>query len=141
MALACGFERSNEVPFGIDIRGTEKLVVIAGAGNDTVTATGNLAGLIQLTIIGGDGIDTIRGDNGNDILLGGADNDALIGSAGNDTLDGGTGTDAVVGGIGNDTYVVTDFSTPSPRRPTKASIRCRVPSKTSISARMSRISR
>ena len=102
-------DRTNDTPFGIAIRATETLVVNAGAGNDTIRASGNLGGRIALVIDGGDGIDTIQGDTGNDDLRGGDDNDALIGGAGNDTLDGGAGRDAVVGGIGNDTYVVTDF--------------------------------
>jgi Ca2+-binding RTX toxin-like protein len=102
-------DRTNDTPFGIAIRATETLVVNAGAGNDTIRASGNLGGRIALVIDGGDGIDTIQGDTGNDDLRGGADNDALIGGAGNDTLNGGAGRDAAVGGLGNDTYVVTDF--------------------------------
>ena len=54
------------------------------------------------TLIGDAGEDTLEGGAGNDILEGGADTDKLYGNAGNDTLKGGDGIDILEGGAGND---------------------------------------
>ncbi|HJR21212.1 MAG TPA: calcium-binding protein, partial [Dongiaceae bacterium] len=105
---AVRFDRTSQIPFGLDIQATERLVISAGGGDDTLNVTGNLAALLSLTVDGGAGNDTLSGGNGNDLLFGGADNDVLEGGAGNDTLDGEAGTDKLAGGSGNDTYVVTD---------------------------------
>jgi Ca2+-binding RTX toxin-like protein len=100
------FDRTIPGLFGIDIRATERLELNAGAGNDSFTATGNLAGRIALIVNGDAGDDTLDGGNGNDLIDGGADDDTLNGDAGNDTLKGGTGTDKMAGGAGNDVYFV-----------------------------------
>ena len=71
------------------------LVVELGDGDDTFTATGNLAPLTTMQIDGQGGKDTLRGGNGNDLLDGGADDDFLDGNQGADTLLGGTGNDTV----------------------------------------------
>jgi len=64
-------------------------------------------------MLGGNGVDGLRGGSGNDLLVGNAGSDVLNGGAGNDTLlggadadilDGGTGNDQLLGGAGNDTY-------------------------------------
>ncbi|HET9667108.1 MAG TPA: hypothetical protein VFP09_10145, partial [Desertimonas sp.] len=52
--------------------------------------------LIQLTVDGGDGDDTITGGDGNDTLLGGN---------GNDIITGGRGTDTARLGAGDDTFI------------------------------------
>ena len=44
-------------------------------GDDVFTAGNGLANLIQLTVDGGAGNDTITGGDGNDTLLGGDGND------------------------------------------------------------------
>jgi Ca2+-binding RTX toxin-like protein len=100
------FDRTDPTAFFIDIRATEKLVVNAGAGDDTFTADDKLAALIALTVNGDAGNDTISGGNGNDLIDGGADDDTLNGNAGNDTLKGGLGGDKMAGGAGNDIYFV-----------------------------------
>src|SRR3712207_7747082 len=41
--------RSNPAPFSIDVGTSEKLVLNANGGDDSFSATGNLAALIQLT--------------------------------------------------------------------------------------------
>jgi Ca2+-binding RTX toxin-like protein len=89
------FDRLNPAPFSIDIGTTEKLVLNANAGNDTFSATGNLAALIQITVDGGAGDDTLRGSNGADVLIGGNDNDFIDGNQGDDTA---------LMGAGNDTF-------------------------------------
>ncbi|HWT11350.1 MAG TPA: calcium-binding protein [Allosphingosinicella sp.] len=99
------FDRTDPAPFDLDIGTTENLVLNANGGNDLITATGNLAALIQLTIDGGAGNDTILAGNGADLLFGGAGNDTVDGNQGSDTAFLGDGTDIFVWdpGDGNDT--------------------------------------
>ncbi len=110
------FDRVTPGPFSLDIGTTENLVLNAGGGDDVITAGNGLAGLIQLTLNGGDGNDTITGGDGNDIINGDAGNDTIIGGRGNDQLSGGAGDDTFVwnpgdgsdtvdGGSGNDTML------------------------------------
>jgi Ca2+-binding RTX toxin-like protein len=110
------FDRINPAPFAIDIGTSENLVLNANGGNDSFSATGNLAALIKITVDGGAGNDTILGSNGIDLLLGGADNDLVDGQqgndvaflgAGNDTFqwDPGDGSDVVEGQDGTDTLL------------------------------------
>ncbi len=99
------FERASPAPFTIDIGTTENLVLNANGGDDVITAGNGLAGLIQLTLDGGAGNDTITGGDGNDLLLGGDGNDLVNGGRGNDTAQLGTGDDTFVWnpGDGSDT--------------------------------------
>src|SRR5262249_28849573 len=71
----------------------DALVITAGAGSDTIDASGLQAGLVALTIDAGAGNDTIVGSQGADMLIGGD---------GNDTVTGGRGDDTAVLGAGND---------------------------------------
>ena len=87
------FDRLDPAPFAIDIGTSENLVLNANGGNDVVSATGNLAALIRLTIDGGAGNDTILGSNGKDVLLGGDGNDFIDGNQGDDVAFLGTGND------------------------------------------------
>ncbi|WP_254508373.1 beta strand repeat-containing protein [Anatilimnocola floriformis] len=107
------FDRLDPAPFSIDIGTSEKLVLNANGGDDRFSATGNLAALIQITVDGGTGNDTLLGSNGNDQLNGGDGNDFIDGQQGNDTIflgagddtfqwDPGDGSDTVEGGDGND---------------------------------------
>ena len=67
-----------------------------------------------VTIIGGDGDDTITGGVFNDLLIGGSGADTITGGDGDDTLEGGQGKDTLNGGSGADTYfylATTDGST------------------------------
>ena len=52
------FDRITPAPFSIDIGTSEKLVLNANGGDDTFSATGNLAALIGITVDGGTGNDT-----------------------------------------------------------------------------------
>jgi Ca2+-binding RTX toxin-like protein len=99
------FDRLNPAPFSIDIGTTENLVLNMNGGNDTFSATGNLAALIKITVDGGAGNDTILGSNGNDTLLGGDGNDFIDGQQGNDVASLGAGDDVFQWdpGDGNDT--------------------------------------
>lgn len=107
-------DRTSPAPFSIDIGTTENLQVNMAGGDDSFTAGNGLANLINLSVDGGDGNDTIVGGDGNDRLSGGAGNDVITGGRGNDTVFMGTGDDTFVwnpgdasdtvdGGGGNDT--------------------------------------
>jgi Ca2+-binding RTX toxin-like protein len=65
------FDRVDPAPFSIDIGTSENLVVNANGGNDSFSATGNLAALIKVTVDGGAGDDTLLGTNGADLIRGG----------------------------------------------------------------------
>jgi Ca2+-binding RTX toxin-like protein len=107
------FDRLDPAPFSIDIGTSEKLVLNMNGGDDSFSATGNLAALIGVTVDGGAGNDTILGSNGVDTLLGGDGNDFIDGQQGNDTAflgagddvfqwDPGDGSDVVEGQDGTD---------------------------------------
>ena len=89
------FDRVDPAPFSIDIGTSENLVLNANGGNDSFSATGNLAALIKITVDGGAGNDTLLGSNGNDLLLGGD---------GDDFVDGNQGTDVAFLGAGDDVF-------------------------------------
>lgn len=108
------FDELAPAPFSIDIGTTEFLQLKAGGGNDTFSATGNLAAIIALNIDGGLGHDTLLGGNGFDTLIGGDGNDFVDGNQGNDRAllgagndvfqwDPGDGSDIVEGQAGIDT--------------------------------------
>ena len=110
------FDRLDPAPFALDIGTTENLVVHMNGGNDSFSATGNLAALISVTVDGGAGNDNILGANGIDLLFGGDDNDFIDGQQGNDTAflgagddvfqwDPGDGSDIVEGQDGSDTLL------------------------------------
>ena len=79
----------------VDLTSVPSLVVNLGDGDDTFTATGNLAPLTTMQVNGQGGVDNLRGGNGNDVLDGGAGDDVIDGNQGADTLLGGTGNDTV----------------------------------------------
>src|SRR5215208_4135927 len=108
------FDRINPAPFSLDIGTSEKLVLNANGGDDSFSATGNLATLIAITVDGGSGNDRILGSNGADMLLGGDGDDFIDGQQGNDIAflgagndvfqwDPGDGSDTVEGQGGTDT--------------------------------------
>jgi Ca2+-binding RTX toxin-like protein len=92
---------------GVTVTGTPEAVSITGAdagdaltvngfgGNDAINASTLAAGIVHLTIDGGDGNDTITGSQGDDTLLGGD---------GNDNVTGGRGDDVALLGSGNDRF-------------------------------------
>jgi Ca2+-binding RTX toxin-like protein len=110
------FDRVSPAPFSLDLGTCENLVVNCNGGDDSFSATGNLAALIQITVDGGAGNDTLLGSNGADLLLGGDGNDFIDGNQGNDTVflgagddtfqwDPGDGNDTVEGQAGTDTLL------------------------------------
>jgi Ca2+-binding RTX toxin-like protein len=107
------FDRLDPAPFSIDIGTSENLVLNANGGDDSFSATGNLAALIKITVDGGTGNDTLLGSNGIDLMLGGEGDDFLDGQQGNDVAflgagndvfqwDPGDGSDVVEGQDGTD---------------------------------------
>jgi Ca2+-binding RTX toxin-like protein len=110
------FDRITPAPFTLDIGTSENLVLNANGGDDTFTAGNGLASLIQITVDGGAGNDTLLGGDGADWLIGGDGNDFIDGNRGNDTLVGGAGDDVfqwdpgdgsdhIDGQTGNDTLL------------------------------------
>jgi Ca2+-binding RTX toxin-like protein len=99
------FDRTSPAPFFLDVGTSEKLALNANGGDDQVTAGNGLAMLIQLTIDGGAGNDSITGGDGADFLFGGDGNDVITGGRGNDTARLGAGDDAFIWnpGDGSDT--------------------------------------
>jgi Ca2+-binding RTX toxin-like protein len=89
-------DRLTPGPFSLDIGTTENLVLNGNGGDDTITASDGLDGLIKLTLDGGAGNDTITGGDGDDVILGGDGDDVLTGGPGYDTIDGGSGNNAVI---------------------------------------------
>src|SRR6202000_3327548 len=94
----------------------DALTIQSGAGNDTIDASGLVAGAMALTIDAGAGTATITGSAGADHILAGDGNDTVIGGAGNDVADlgagddtftwnPGDGSDTVLGGDGTATLV------------------------------------
>ncbi|MFL5117777.1 MAG: calcium-binding protein, partial [Microvirga sp.] len=79
-------DRLTPAPFNIDAGTMENIVINANGGDDIVTAGNGLATLIQLTVDGGTGNDTITGGDGDDSLSGGDGNDTINGGRGNDTI-------------------------------------------------------
>ena len=79
-------DRTGAAASFLDIGATERLLLRAAGGDDTFTATGNLAALIQTTVNGEVGRDTLLGSNGPDLLDGGDDIDFVDGQQGTDTV-------------------------------------------------------
>jgi len=100
------FDRTNLVPFNLDIgETTERLTVNGNGGNDTIGAGSGLNGKILLTLTGGPGADGIQGGDGSDLITGGDGNDTLNGGDGDDRIVGDRGDDTMVGQNGDDTMV------------------------------------
>lgn len=110
------FDRVSPAPFSLDIGTSENLVLNANGGDDNIAAGIGLAPLIQLTLDGGAGNDTILGGDGNDAIFGGAGNDFVDGNRGNDIgilgagddvfqWDPGDGNDTIEGQAGTDTML------------------------------------
>ncbi len=90
------FDRTNLVPFFLDVATTETLAVNGLGGDDTFTAAaGTEAGIETLALDGGAGNDTLTGGASNDLVLGGSGNDTLAGAGGGDSVSGGAGDDAL----------------------------------------------
>ena len=109
------FQRTNLIPFTLDLFAVEALVVEGDAGNDSFTVMMSAGSTRPADIMfgGGDGNDLFNatgtnvvtfafGDAGNDTLTGGSRNDTLLGGAGDDSISGGSGNDSLEGNAGLD---------------------------------------
>jgi Ca2+-binding RTX toxin-like protein len=74
----------------------DRLRINGLGGNDLLDASQLNAGVIGLTMDGGDGNDVLVGSDDNDTLSGAAGDDVLVGGPGRDILDGGTGNNIVI---------------------------------------------
>jgi Ca2+-binding RTX toxin-like protein len=115
-------DRLSPEAAALDIGTTENIGIFTFGGNDTCSATGNLAALTAITMSGGAGDDILLGSNGSDILQGGDDNDFIDGQQGNDFIylgagddtvqwDPGDGSDIIEGDAGNDRLVFNGSAT------------------------------
>jgi Ca2+-binding RTX toxin-like protein len=92
-----GFQRTNLVPFSLDI-GSSETMHANGLGGDDAITVGDV-GSFSVTAAGG---------AGNDTLTGGASSDIFHGGSGNDTINPGGGLDFVSGDDGDDQVDVRD---------------------------------
>ena len=93
------FDRTNLVPFSLDIGSSETMHANGLGGDDTITV-GDV-GSYSVTASGG---------AGNDTLTGGTSSETFLGGSGNDTINPGAGHDVVFGGEGDDQVNVRDHS-------------------------------
>jgi Ca2+-binding RTX toxin-like protein len=88
----------DTLPAGIEVRGGGGVNTLGGKGGfgSGAAYTG------VLTLVAGDGGDSLSGGSGNDLLTGGAGDDTIEGRDGDDTISGGGGSDLLSGNAGND---------------------------------------
>jgi Ca2+-binding RTX toxin-like protein len=91
------FDRTNLVPFTLDI-GSSETMHANGLGGDDTIAVGEV-GSYSVTASGGPG---------NDTLTGGGSSETFLGGSGNDTINPGGGIDFVSGDTGDDTVNIRD---------------------------------
>jgi len=91
------FDRTNLVPFSLDI-GSSETMHANGLGGDDAITVGDV-GSYSVTASGGPG---------NDTLTGGASSGTFLGGSGNDTINPGSGLDIVSGDEGDDQVNVRD---------------------------------
>ena len=107
------FDRTNLVPFTLDIGSSETMHANGLGGDDTITV-GDV-GSYSVTAAGGAGNDTLTGGSGSETFLGGSGNDTISPGGGIDFVSGDDGDDQVnirdktadlaFGGAGNDSVV------------------------------------
>jgi Ca2+-binding RTX toxin-like protein len=107
------FDRTNLVPFSLDI-GSSETMHANGLGGDDAIAVGEV-GSFSVTASGGPGNDTLTGGGSSETFLGGSGDDAITSGGGIDFVSGDDGDDQVnvrdktadlaLGGAGNDSVV------------------------------------
>ena len=118
------FDRTNLVPFSIDIGSSETLHANGLGGDDTITV--GEVGSFSVTASGGAGNDTLTGGGSSETFLGGSGNDTITPGGGLDVVFGDEGDDQVnvrdqtadvaCGGDGNDSVVADPGQPRHPRR-------------------------
>ena len=91
------FDRTNLVPFSLDI-GSSETMHANGLGGDDAISVGEVGGYAV----------TAAGGAGNDTLTGGGSSETFLGGTGDDTIVAGGGIDVVSGDEGNDQVDVRD---------------------------------
>ena len=107
------FDRTNLVPFSLDIGSSETMHANGLGGDDTITV-GDV-GSYEVTASGGPGNDTLTGGGSSETFLGGSGNDTITAGGGLDVVSADNGddqvdvrdntADAARGGDGNDSVV------------------------------------
>jgi Ca2+-binding RTX toxin-like protein len=59
----------------------------------------------NVSVTGGNGVDSLEGGNGDDYFSGNTGADTILGGGGDDLIDGGKGHDRLTGGTGGDTFM------------------------------------
>src|SRR5215204_4886685 len=113
------FDRTNLVPFTIDIGSSETLHANGLGGNDSIVV--GEVGSFEVTGAGGAGNDTLTGGGSSELFLGGSGNDTINPGGGLDVVSGDDGDDQVNvrdrtadvarGGAGNDAVVADNGQT------------------------------
>jgi Ca2+-binding RTX toxin-like protein len=98
----------NANPWSIDLGATSIETMLAGFGNDQITAATQTVGV---TVFASGGNDILTGSSFNDFLWAGVGNDTLSGGSGNDLLFGDLGADSLSGGAGNDSLYADSADT------------------------------
>jgi Ca2+-binding RTX toxin-like protein len=93
------FDRSNLVPFSLDIGSSETMHANGLGGDDNITV--GQVGSFSVTASGG---------SGNDTLAGGGSSETVLGGPGNDTITPGGGIDFVSADDGDDRVTVRDHT-------------------------------
>jgi Ca2+-binding RTX toxin-like protein len=102
LPIACTQDISTHaVSCNLSSGGWTSLLVQPGPGDDVIDARNEAA--LPLTVLGGDGDDTLLGTANHDDLEGQGGNDYVEGYGGNDTIKGGDGDDQLLGDDGIDT--------------------------------------
>jgi hypothetical protein len=102
LPIACTQDlTTHTVSCSLGSGGWTSLLVQPGPGDDVIDARDEAA--LPLTVLGGDGDDTLLGTANHDDLEGEGGNDYVEGFGGNDTLSGGDGDDQLLGDDGIDT--------------------------------------
>jgi Ca2+-binding RTX toxin-like protein len=113
------FDRTNLVPFTVDIGSSETLHANGLGGDDTITV--GEVGAFEVTGAGGPGNDTLTGAGSSETFLGGSGNDVINPGGGLDVVSADDGDDQVNvrdrtadlarGGAGNDAVVADNGQT------------------------------
>jgi len=88
------FDRTNLVPFSLDIGSSETMHANGLGGDDAITV--GEVGAYAVTAAGGAGKDTLTGAGSSETLLGGTGDDTIVAGGGVDVVSGDEGDDHVV---------------------------------------------
>jgi Ca2+-binding RTX toxin-like protein len=104
--IGCSVQGNGSVACPVNLN-SDTVVVNAGDGNDIITKTGNVRGVVN----GGPspGSNILNGGPGNDTLNGGVTFDLLIGGTGADRLSGGGGASDIASYLESTSGVVVDI--------------------------------